>query len=194
LPAGAVLTSGVAVDLVRYHRRFGGEGTIVALADGRAFTAAHCLAAVDGRQGTVVTSADGRAWQVVRRWSPRGRDLALLQSHDAPSVRAAGDGAGWRLAPDTVLVPGLEVEVHGHTGRRFQKRRAVVVSVTATRAVAEVRSRLGVAGGDSGGPVVVNGMLVGIVIARMGRAVSSRASSHVVLTRLDCGIARPFRT
>lgn len=186
MPAGALLTHGLA----RYRRRFGGEGTIVTLADGRAFTAAHCLAAVDGRPGTVVVSPDGRAWRVVRRWSPRGRDLALLRSIDARSgEHAAGNQRVWRLAEAAALCPGVEIEFYGHTGQRFQKRRAVVTSVTVTRAVAEVRSPAGVASGDSGGPVLVGGMLAGIVIARTGEAVSSRASARVVLTRLDCGVA-----
>lgn len=176
------------MDLVRYHRRFGGEGTIVTLADGRAFTAAHCLAAVDGRSGAVVTSRDGRAWRVVKRWSPGGRDLALLQAIDAHLPRLSGDDSGWRLAPAGVLGPGVEIEFYGHTGRRFQKRRAVVTSVTATRAVAEVRSRAGVAAGDSGGPVLDGDQLVGIVVARTGPAVSPVASTQVVLARLDRGV------
>lgn len=176
------------MDLVRYHRRFGGEGTIVTLADGRAFTAAHCLAAVDGRPGAVVTSREGRAWRVVKRWSPRGRDLALLQAFDARLPRLSGDDRGWRIAGGEVLASGVEIEFYGHTGRRFQKRRAVVTSVTATRAVAEVRSRAGVSAGDSGGPVLVGGTLTGIVIARTGTAVSSAASAEVVLARLDRGV------
>ncbi len=179
------------MDLARYHRRFGGEGTIVTLADGRAFTAAHCLAAVDGRPGAVVTSRDGRAWRVVKRWSPRGRDLALLQAIDArlPRRRAcqATIAAGASRMP-TVLGPGVEIEFYGHTGRRFQKRRAVVTSVTATRAVAEVRGRAGVAAGDSGGPVLEGDQLVGIVVARTGPAVSPMASAQVVLARLDRGV------
>jgi hypothetical protein len=38
----------------RYDRRFGGTGTIVTLRDDRAFTAAHCIAAVDGAPGVVL--------------------------------------------------------------------------------------------------------------------------------------------
>jgi len=189
LPAGAHLTS----DLARYRRRFAGEGTIVALADGRAFTAAHCLAAVDGRRGTVVVSVDGRQWRVWRRWSPRGCDLALLHAVDA-----AADGAverrSWRLARPGVLRPGVLVEFYGFTGRRFERREASVQSVTATRAVADVRSPAGVAAGDSGGPVFVNGRLAGIVIARTGPAVSPAASSHVVIARLDGDRRWPPRT
>jgi Trypsin-like peptidase domain len=174
------------VDLTRYQRRFGGEGTIVSLADGRAFTAAHCVAAADGGAGTVLVAWGGRQWRVVRRWSPRGRDLAWLE---VVEPRRTTSGARRRppltiAAPD-VLRPGLEVVFHAHTGRRFVRRRAVVVSVSATRAVAEVRSPAGVADGDSGGPVLAGGRLAGIVIARLGAPRSSHASSHLVLTRLD---------
>lgn len=184
MPPGTLLTHGLS----RYRRRFSGEGTIVTLADGRAFTAAHCLAAVDGRPGAVVSSPDGRAWRVVRRWSPRGRDLALLQAVDPALPRLSDDGRGWRLAPAGVLGPGVEIEFYGHTGRHFQKRRAVVISVTETTSMAEVRSRAGVAAGDSGGPVLVGGALAGIVIARTGPAVSPAASARVVLARLDCSL------
>lgn len=190
MPAGTVLTSGLA----RYHRRFGGEATIVTLADGRAFTAAHCLAAVDGRRGTVVASLDGRQWRVWHRWSPRGCDLALLHAVDARPAQRAVERRGWRLARLGVLRPGSIVEFYGFTGRRFERRRATVMAVTATRAVANVRSPAGVAAGDSGGPAFVNGRLAGIVIARTGPAVSPVASTQVVLARLDRGRRLPLRS
>lgn len=170
--------------LTRYQRRFGGEGTIVSLADGRAFTAAHCVAAVDGRPGTVVVAAAGRQWRVVRRWSPRGRDLVWLEVADQRRVPAP-DPDDARLALPGTLRPGVELTFHAYTGRRFVRRRAVVVSVTATRALAEVRSQAGVADGDSGGPVLAGGRLAGIVIARLGAPRLSHASSRFVLTRLD---------
>ena len=170
--------------LTRYQRRFGGEGTIVSLDDGRAFTAAHCVAAADGRAGTVLVAAGGRQWRVVRRWSPRGRDLAWLEVTGSLRTSTARR-ADTRLAPPGVLRPGVEIVFHAHTGRRFVRRRAVVVSVSATRAVAEVRSPAGVADGDSGGPVLAGGRLAGVVIARVGAPRSSRASSRLVLTRLD---------
>lgn len=166
--------------LARYQGRFGGVGTIVTLADGRAFTAAHCVAKVDGGRGTVLTSVDGRQWRVVRRWSPRGRDLAQLQALDA-----APAPAGVLLASHGVLQPGIEIAFHGYNGRQFERRRAVVVDVTATHATAAVRSRAGVGDGDSGGPVLASGRLAGIVVARAGGMCSSRASSLLVLTRLD---------
>lgn len=170
--------------LTRYPRRFGGEGTIVSLDDGRAFTAAHCVAAVDGRPGTVVVAAGGRQWRVVRRWSPRGRDLAWLEVVDQSRMRTPSPNDE-RLAPPGTLAPGVEVVFLAHNGQRFARRKAVVVSVTATRAVAEVRSPAGVADGDSGGPVLAGGRLAGIVIARLGTPRSSHASSRLVLTRLD---------
>ncbi len=171
--------------LARYRSRFGGEGTIVTLDDGRAFTAAHCLASVDGRAGTLIASADGRQWRVVRRASPRGSDLAVL--------RAVGmvPGNGGRKAAGRArylgLCPGLEITFVGHTGRHFETRRARVVTVTATRVVADVLSDAGVRAGDSGGPVLVGEGLVGIVIARAGRALSYDASSQLVLSRIALG-------
>ena len=170
--------------LARYPRRFGGEGTIVSLADGRAFTAAHCVAAVDGRPGTVLVAADGRQWRVVRRWSPHGRDLAWLEVVGSAAPRSADPRAA-RLAPPGTLRPGVELVFHAHAGHRFVRRTAVVIAVSATRAVAEVRSPAGVADGDSGGPVLAGGRLAGIVIARLGVPRSSQASSRLVLTRLD---------
>lgn len=170
--------------LARYLRRFGGEGTIVSLADGRAFTAAHCLAAADGRAGTIVVGAAGQQWRVVRRWSPLGRDLAWLEVA-GPIRQPRHTRRPEGLAAPGTLAPGVEVVFHAHTGRRFARRTAVVVAVSATRAVAEVRSRAGVADGDSGGPVLADGRLTGIVIARLGVPRSSHASSRLVLTRLD---------
>ncbi len=170
--------------LARYARRFGGEGTIVSLADGRAFTAAHCVAAVDGCPGTVIVGPGGRQWRVRRRWSPRGRDLVWLEVvRPCPGHPASRNDT--RLARPGSLRPGVEVVFHAHTGQRFVARRAVVVSVSASRAVADVRSPAGVADGDSGGPVLAGGRLAGIVIARLGAPRSAHASSRLVLTRLD---------
>ncbi|MGE0816552.1 MAG: hypothetical protein AB7O28_18190 [Vicinamibacterales bacterium] len=160
----------------RYHRRFGGTGTIVTLGDGRAFTAAHCLAAVDGRPGTEI-DAVGRRFVVVRRWSPFGTDLAVLRS-------LAGNGRG-ELATRTLLRPGVDVTFWGHTGRRFQRRRATIMTVGATTATALVHHPRGVCGNDSGGPVFLGAALVGVAIARTGPAVSARCSRHLVLVRTD---------
>ena len=171
--------------LTRYERRFGGAGTIVTLADGRAFTAAHCVAAVDGHRGTVLAGGDGRQWRVMRRWSPRGRDLAWLEAAGPVRMRPRGPRGTVSLAPPDVLRPGVDIVFHAYTGRRFTRRRAVVVAVSATRAVAEVRTRAGVADGDSGGAVLVGGHLAGIVVARVGAPRPASASSHVVITRLD---------
>lgn len=158
----------------------------MSLPDGRAFTAAHCVAAVDGRRGTMLVSARGRQWRVVRRWSPRGRDLAWLEAVNRPRIGPADlRAARFTLAPPGALRPGVDVVFHAYAGRRFVPRRAVVVSVSRTRAIAEVLSRAGVADGDSGGPVVAGGGLAGIVIARLGDPRSSHGSSRVVLTRLD---------
>ena len=189
-----------AGSLARYDRRFGGVGTIVTLDDGRAFTAAHCLAAVDGRPGVVISSG-ARHWRVVRRWSPATTDLALLQELDGVGTRAVSDevlaphtgtrstlpaGAGATpLATASIVHPGVQVRLVGHTCRRFQSRAATVVSATATAAVAVVTHKAGVRANDSGGPVFVDGVLVGIVTSRTGLGLSSLCSSHVVFTRLD---------
>jgi hypothetical protein len=186
------------VTLTRYHRRFGGEGTIVTLDDGRAFTAAHCLAAYDGRPGTVVTSLDGRQWRVLRRWSPRGRDLAMLQAIDAASASAGGrrsrptglrEGRPTALAALHALRPGVGVVFYGYTGRSFRPRRAVLTTVTATRVVADVASRAGVRAGDSGGPVLVGDRVVGVVVARIGTALWPGVSTQLVFERLDTATA-----
>ena len=171
--------------LARYERRFGGAGTIVTLADGSAFTAAHCVAAVDGRRGTVLAGVDGRQWRVVRRWSPRGHDVAWLEAVGPVRMRPRGPAGAVSLAPPDVLRPGVGIVFSAYTGRRFTRRRAVVVAVSATRAVAEVRTPAGVGDGDSGGPVLVEGHLAGIVVARLGAPRPAGASSHVVVTRLD---------
>ena len=162
--------------LQRYHRRFGGIGTIVTLADGRAFTAAHCLAAVDGSPGVVIGAGFER-WRVVRRWSPLRADLALLE--------AVGHHGAMRLATRPLVRPGAQVQFVAHTGRGFHSSAATVISVSHTRATAVVAQRRGVCANDSGGPVLVDGVLVGIVTHRTGPDVSSRCSSHVVFTRLD---------
>jgi len=180
LPAGAVLT---AVFLTRYARRFGGEGTIVTLSDGSAFTAAHCVAAVDARPGAIVTSTDGHRWRVVRRWSPRGRDLLTLLAVEGR--RRGRTVSVARLAGQRTFRPGVTVTFYGFTGTSFRARRAVVTGVTATRVVAHVLSRAGVRSGDSGGPVLVGGRLAGIVVARRGAGSPAGASREVVITRLD---------
>jgi hypothetical protein len=165
----------------RYDRRFGGTGTIVTLRDGRAFTAAHCIAAVDGASGVVLDAA-GRRFVVVRRWSPRRFDLALL--------RAISGRGRWSAAARGVLRVGTPVIFYGHTGRRFQARRATVTKVTLTTAVATVHHPRGICGNDSGGPVFVGGVLVGVVTARAGEWVSPAGSREVVITRID---TRPLR-
>jgi Trypsin-like peptidase domain len=166
----------------RYHRRFGGTGTIVALGDGRAFTAAHCIAAVDGRPGTSI-DASGQRFVVVRRWSPARTDLAVLRAVDARRPRRP---ATTRLAVHGGVRRGIEVTFVGHVdGRRFERRRAVVTSVTASTAVALVTHPRGVCGNDSGGPVFLGNTLVGIVTHRAGALRRSPCSSQVIFTRLD---------
>jgi hypothetical protein len=162
--------------LHRYGRRFGGSGTIVTLADGRAFTAAHCLAPVDGTPGVVIGLGPDR-WRVVRRWSPMRTDLALLE--------AVGHYGAARLAARALVRLAARVEFVGHTGRCFHRKTATVIAVTETSATAMVEHRSGVCAGDSGGPVLIDGVLVGIVTHRAGPVVSSQCSSHLVLTRLD---------
>jgi hypothetical protein len=178
--------------LHRYHHRFGGIGTVVTLDDGRAFTAAHCVAAVDGRPGVVIGSGD-RRWRVVQRWSPARTDLALLRALEAVGA-ARATGPALRLVTRALLCPGATVEFVGHTGRRFQSRTATVVSVTATSAEAVVRHRRGVCANDSGGPVLMAGELVGIVTGRSGAARSSLCSTHVLFTRLDSRVMRARMT
>lgn len=173
--------------LSRYLRRFGGEGTIVTLADGRAFTAAHCLAAVDGRPGRFIAAPDGLVWRVCRRWSPKGLDLAMLLAAVAPRPSARGPA----LATRPLLRPGVEVVFYAHTAAGFRRRRARVVSVAATSAVAEVRSRAGVSPGDSGGPVLMDGALVGIVTHRLGAPRGARGGAACLrCVRLDAPIIR----
>ena len=184
--------------LARYDRRFGGAGTIVTLDDGRAFTAAHCLAAVDRGPGVVISSG-ARRWRVVQRWSPAATDLALLQALDGvaagpvsspgrgphrPTPRRLPAGAA-HLATTSMVRPGVRVRFVGHTGERFQSRTATVVTVASTSASAIVAHRTGVCANDSGGPVFVDGVLVGIVTSRTGPGLSSLCSSHMVFTRLD---------
>lgn len=181
------------MDLARYQHRFGGEGTIVTLVDGRAFTAAHCLAAVDGRPGTIVTGLSGRAWRVEQRWSPRGCDLALLTAEPSvPKPRGHElEMPGVTLAGAGVLRPGVLFEFFGYAGGRFVARRALVTSVTPTHVVADVISRTGVRAGDSGGPVLVGDQLVGIVVARAGLPARSGGGSRTLeLTRLDSPLMR----
>lgn len=166
--------------LSRYRRRFGGEGTIVTLADGRAFTAAHCIAAVDGRPGRLIAAPDGVVWRVCRRWSPRGLDLAVLRAEVMPRP-----ARGSTLATRSMLRPGAEVVFYAPTARGFRARRARVTSVTATAAVAEIRSRAGTRAGDSGGPVVMNGMLVGVVTHRLGAPRGTGGAACLRCVRLD---------
>lgn len=181
------------MDLARYQHRFGGEGTVVTLDDGRAFTAAHCLAAVDGRPGTTVIALSGRAWRVTKRWSPRGCDLAVL-SAESPTPRIRGaklNIPGVTLSGAVVLRPGVPLVFFGYAGARFRARRAVVTSVTPTYVVADVLSRAGVRAGDSGGPVLVGSQLVGIVVARSGLPSPSGGGSRTLeFTRLDSPLMR----
>lgn len=191
MSAGAV----VAV-LHRSHHRFGGTGTIVTLADGRAFTAAHCLAAVDGARGVVV--GDGVcAWRVRKRWSPRGCDVAILQAVETTIVARHGApvpdwpaGRAARLPARVCVRPGTRVAFAGYTGRRFQLRAATVLMVTATSATAVVEHAVGVCANDSGGPVFADGVLVGIVTHRAGPAVSAACSRQLVFARLDSLVMR----
>ncbi len=180
----------IATVLHRYGHRFGGIGTIVTLDDGRAFTAAHCVAAVDGSRGVVLGNGDG-AWRVLKRWSPTRTDLAVLEAWPAPGRARGSRVPGWpadrvAVVPTRALVrPGVCVEFVGHTGRRFAIRGATVTAVTATAATAVVAHRTGVCANDSGGPVFLNDTLVGIVTHRTGPALSPRCSSQLVFTRLD---------
>lgn len=167
--------------LQRYRRRFGGVGTIVTLEDGRAFTAAHCLALVDGTPGVVIGNGTAH-WRVVRRWSPLRTDVALLE--------AAGGAGGLNLTTRTRVRLAVSVEFVAHRGRRFHARTATVIAVSDTCATALVAHRSGVCAGDSGGPVLIDGLLVGIVTHRAGPAVSPQCSSHLVFTRLDSPIMR----
>ena len=178
--------------LSRLRHRFGGEGTVVTLSDDHAFTAAHCVAAVDGRRGTVLAGPDGHVWRMAKRWSPLGCDLALL--HAEPSMHGRGVRSARptvTLAGAAVLRVGTPVVFIGFDAGRFQRRRAVVRSVTSTHAIADVISAPGVRAGDSGGPVLVDGVLVGIVVARSGPPASSGDGARsLVLARLDSPLMR----
>lgn len=180
----------IAPTLHRYCHRFGGIGTIVTLADGRAFTAAHCLADVDGTSGIVVGDEHG-AWRVLKRWSPKRTDVAVLQALPVAGRARGSRVPGWpavrgaRLPARVLVRPGARVEFVGHTGQRFARRAATVVAVTATSATAVVEHRTGVCANDSGGPVFAQGTLVGIVTHRTGPALSARCSSQLIFTRLD---------
>lgn len=167
--------------LSRYTRRFGGEGTIITLADGQAFTAAHCIAAYDRHPGRLIAAPDGVVWRVCERWSPRGLDLALLRAEIAPPVSPRGP----TLARRAMLRPGADVVFYAPTTRGFRARRARVVSTTATTAIAEVRSRAGVRAGDSGGPVVMDGVLVGVVTHRLGAPRDGGGAACLKCVRLD---------
>jgi len=171
----------------RFPHRFGGIGTIVTLGDGRAFTAAHCLAAVDGRCGVVVEGT-GRRWRVVRRWSPKGTDLAVLRALDLPEARTGDHGTvigPTCLAGRSLVRPGVQVSFVGHSGRQFQTRAATIIAVTSTTATSVVEHPTGVCANDSGGPVFAEGVLVGIVTHRTGPPQSAHCSRHMVFTRLD---------
>jgi hypothetical protein len=174
------------VHLSRYLRRFGGEGTVVTLADGRAFTAAHCIAAVDGRPGRLIAAPDGVVWRVGRRWSPDGLDLAALHAVTPPPSSTPPT----TLPARAMLRPGVEVVFYAPTARGFRARRARVISVTATSAVAEVQSRVGTCAGDSGGPVVMGDVLVGIVTHRLGRPRGPGGATLLRCVRLDAPAAR----
>lgn len=165
--------------LRRYAHRFGGTGTIVTLADGGACTAAHAIAAADGRRGTWITSAAAR-WRVERRWSPAGRDLALLV---AETPRPRRSRITW--ARRSMLRRGVRVTITAWTGRRFVRRSAIVRTVSRHAVVADLRGRAGVRAGDSGGAVLMGSTLVGVVTHRTGAALSAQASASVRFARLD---------
>ncbi len=186
--------------LHRYHRRFGGTGTIVALDDGHAVTAAHCLAAVDGARGVVIGDVACQ-WRVLARWSPARSDVALLQALDRSGAAGGSRVPGWpsgrgvRLATRVLVRLGTQVDFVGHTGRRFERRSATVVAVTSSAATAAVSHRAGVCANDSGGPVFVDGVLVGVVTQRTGPPLSCHCSSQLVFTRLDApGMRRRMRS
>ncbi len=172
--------------LTRCAHRFGGEGTIVTLADGCACTAAHCVAAFDSRRGAWIVAADGSAWRVERRWSPAGRDLALLTAATPP---ARPRDVSWPRRP--VVRPGLVVALVVWTGRRFARRRAVVRAVTATAFLADVAGPRGVRAGDSGGAVLAGDTLVGVITHRTGVSLTAQASASVRVARID---TPPVRT
>ncbi|MFN7976579.1 MAG: serine protease [Vicinamibacterales bacterium] len=165
--------------LRRYAHRFGGSGTIVTLADGRACTAAHCIAAADGLRGTLIASGHA-VWRVERRWSPARRDLALLV---AETPRPRRSRIVW--APRALLRRGVRVAIAAWTGRRFAWRAAIVREVTRDGFVADLEGRAGVRPGDSGGAVIVGSTLVGVVTHRTGRAVSAEAAASVRGARVD---------
>lgn len=165
--------------LRRYAHRFGGVGTIVTLADGCACTAAHCVAAADGRVGTLIASG-AAVWRVARRWSPARRDLALLVAQTARPRRSR---IGW--ARRALLRRGVRVSIAVWSGRRFAWRTAIVDAVTRDGFVADLTGRTGVRVGDSGGAVIVGSTLVGVVTHRTGRAVSAEAAVSVRGARLD---------
>lgn len=172
--------------LSRYRRRFGGEGTIVTLADGRAFTAAHCIAAVDGRPGRLIAAPDGVVWQVRKRWSPDGLDLAVLRAMTPPPVSSRST----TVAARAMLRAGAEVQFYAPTARGFRARGARIVAVTATDAVAELRAPAGTRAGDSGGPVVMDGVLVGIVTHRLGARRGAGGAACFRCVRLDTAAVR----
>lgn len=165
--------------LRRYAHRFGGTGTIVTLADGCACTAAHALAAVDGRRGALIASGTA-VWRVARRWSPATRDLALLV---AETPRPRRSRIAWARRP--LLRRGVHVMITAWTGRRFVRRSAIVRTVTRYAVVADLRGRAGVRQGDSGGAVLMGSTLVGVVTHRTGAALSARASASVRFARVD---------
>ena len=171
--------------LTRYTHRFGGEGTIVTLADGCACTAAHGVAAVDGRRGAWIAAADGSAWRVERRWSPAGRDLALLTAATPP---ARARSVSW---PRRAIVrPGLVVALVVWTGRCFARRRAVVRAVTATAFVVDVAGPRGVRAGVGGGAVLAGVSLVGVITHRTGVPLTAQASASVRVARIDTPAVR----
>lgn len=161
--------------LTRYGRRFGGEGTIVTLADGCACTAAHCVAAVDGRQRAWI-GAGRTAWRVERRWSPAGRDLALLVASVPPR---RGRPVTWPSG--RIVRAGLHVTIAAWTGRRFVRRAAIVRATTRDGFIADVCGRVGVRPGDSGGAVLAGTTLVGVVTHR----IEAPSTTAVRVARVD---------
>lgn len=174
--------------MTRYRRRFGGTGTIVTLADGCACTAAHCVAAVDGRRGVWIAGG-GRAWRVERRWLPSGRDLVVLMAAHPPSRRAR---VAWPRG--RVLRQGLVVSVSVWNGQRFVRRRAIVRTVARHACEAEFIGRVRVRPGDSGGAVLSGATLVGVLTHHLGAADATGATASIRVARVDTPEVRAVLT
>lgn len=174
--------------LTRYRRRFGGTGTIVTLADGRACTAAHCVAAADGRRGVWIAGG-GRAWRVERRWSPSGRDLAVLTAAQPPS---RGARVAWPRG--RLLRQGLVVSVSVWNGRRFVRRRAIIRTVGRHACEAAFVGRARARAGDSGGAVLFGATLVGVVTHHLGATGGVVGTAAIRVARVDTPEVRAVLT